>query len=156
MAQIAAVALLAVSGAAAAQATEIPEIQAEIDGARSLCEGLGRFELVRDEVVRDLPDLNGDGIPEIAVDHGGFVCHGAFSIYGGTAGTPLVVLVSVSTGRSAFRFQARSWEVISWPTGGRTNILLVGHHGTACRGAGSDPCVAAYAWRGGRMFHIGH
>lgn len=148
--------LTLLAGVAVAQEATQSEIQSEIAQARELCETLGDFEYSPGEVIENVTDLNGDGRSEITIDYAGFRCHGAYSIYGGTAGTPLVVLISSSNGYARFEFYARSWRVVELPGQRGTNaVLLLAVHGTACGGVGADPCVAAYTWLGSRLFSVG-
>jgi len=148
-------AIVLTASLAAAQSTDLPEVAAEIEYAREACRSLGTFELVPDRIVKELPDLNGDGRAEIAVDHAGFVCHGAYSIYGGSAGTPLVVLITSPGGYLRFRFRARSWRVVAWPgERGAKSILVLSLHGTDCGGVGADPCFEALTWSGGRLLAV--
>ena len=78
--------------AEAAENDQLPSVIAEIAHAKDTCMNLGIFGLDIRRAVKYLPDLNGDKRPNVTVDCSGFVCHGAYLIYGGTVGNPLVVV----------------------------------------------------------------
>ena len=92
-------------------------------------------------------DLTGDGQPETVVDTGKFQCSSAASLYGGSGGTGLTVIV----GGEAVEFLAEVWTVTEFA--GR-NVLLIWHKGVDCGGIGVDPCVEALVWGDGRFMTV--
>lgn len=92
-------------------------------------------------------DLTGDGLPEVVVDAGRFQCSSAASLYGGSGGTGLTVIV----GDTAVAFLAEAWTVTGFA--GR-KVLLVWHNGVDCGGIGVDPCVEALIWNGERFMTV--
>ncbi len=143
-------ALLATADASAAQDLAKPFVEIAIAAARLECETRGgAFDLEIEKVVRELPDLNGDGRADLALDHSGFLCDGANAIYGDALGWQLSVLVSGDEGGGYFRFQALDWRIVEWSgEGGDAATLVLKVPGSACGGSDADPCFQALAWRG--------
>ena len=105
----------------------------------------GRFTAAP-EAVQEI-DLTGDGVPEVVVDAGKFQCSSAASLYGGSGGTGLTVIV----GDKAENFLAEAWTVADFA--GR-KVLLIWHNGVDCGGIGVDPCVEALVWGQDRFMSV--
>ena len=109
--------------------------------ARNSCEmGKGAaFSLSANAITRI--DVTGDGATETLIDSCGFVCTGAASTYGGSAGCPLTIV----KGEKSWRYFKQAWTVEDWLD---KPIILLWLHGTSCGGAGVDPCALALVWNG--------
>jgi len=92
-------------------------------------------------------DLTGDGVPETVVDAGKFQCSSAASLYGGSGGTWLTVVVD----GKAQDFLAQAWTVTDFAG---AKVLLLYHNGVDCGGIGVDPCVEALVWGDGRFMSV--
>lgn len=98
------------------------------------------------EAVQEI-DLTGDGLAEVVVDAGKFQCSSAASLYGGSGGTGLTVIVGDRTAE----FLAEAWTVTEFA--GR-KVLLIWHNGVDCGGIGVDPCIEALVWGGERFMTV--
>jgi hypothetical protein len=96
--------------------------------------------------VRSL-DVTGDGQPETLVDTALFTCTTAASLFGGSGGSMIHVIV----GDVQSDYLVQGYELLNW--GGRT-ILLLALHGTNCNGIGADPCFEALVWNGDRFMSV--
>ena len=88
-----------------------------------------------------LHDLTGDGRPEEIVDASQFSCSTSISMWGGSGGTFLWVIVD----GKAYEFLAHKWRVVDVD---RDKILLLAVHSSEC----SDnigPCYRALVWGDG-------
>jgi hypothetical protein len=86
-------------------------------------------------------DLTGDGFPEALVDASQFSCSTALSLFGGTGGTFLWVIVA----GKPYTFLAHQWWVVDLDG---QNVLLLAVHSSQC----SDdigPCYRAFVWQDG-------
>ncbi len=92
-------------------------------------------------------DVSGDGQPDTLVDEGRFTCTTAASLYGGSGGSMLHVIV----GDVQSDFLVQGHEILNWA--GRT-ILLLALHGSACNSIGADPCFEALVWNGERFLSV--
>jgi hypothetical protein len=88
-----------------------------------------------------LHDLTGDGRPEEIVDASQFACSTSASMWGGTGGTLLWVLVD---GR-AYEFLAHKWRVVDIDG---QNVLLLAVHSSECSDT-VGPCYRALVWSDG-------
>jgi hypothetical protein len=96
--------------------------------------------------VRSL-DVTGDGQPETLVDELLFTCSTAASLYGGSGGSMIHVIV----GDVQSDFLVQGYELLTWA--GRT-ILLLAVHGSSCSSIGADPCFEALVWNGERFLSV--
>ena len=112
-----------------------------IEKAKQECKGFenGSFEATEKAVT--LHDITGDGIPEEFVDGAQFSCSTALTLYGGTGGTYLWIVVD----GKEYEFLAHQWKVIDFD--GQAVILLAVHP-YQC-GDGIGPCYRALAWQDG-------
>lgn len=109
--------------------------------AISECNGLDEGEFDSTEKTVTLHDLTGDGRPEEIVDAAQFSCSSAASLWGGSGGTYLWVIVD----GKAYEFLAHKWKVVDMDG---QKILLLAVHSSEC----SDeigPCYRAVVWSDG-------
>lgn len=109
--------------------------------AENECAAMDNGEFNTTEQTITLHDFTGDGRPEELVDASQFSCSTALSLWGGSGGTYLWVVVD----GEAYEFLAHQWKVVD--VEGR-NVLLLAVHSSEC----SDdigPCFRAYVWGDG-------
>ena len=102
----------------------------------------GKFDSTEQTIT--LYDFTGDGRPETIVDASQFSCSTSLTMWGGTGGTLLWVVVD----GKPYEFLAHGWKVVDMDG---TNVLLLAVHPSQC----SDnvvPCYRAYVWSNG-AFH---
>ena len=92
-------------------------------------------------------DLTGDGVPETVVDAGKFQCSSAASLYGGSGGTWLTVVVD-GKGQD---FLAQAWTVTDFAG---SKVLVLYHNGGDCGGIAVAPCGEALVWGDGRFMSV--
>lgn len=110
-----------------------------VQTAKAECNRLDNGEFDATERAIALHDLTGDGKPEEIVDASQFSCSSAMTLWGGTGGTYLWVIVD----NKEYEFLAHNWKVIEV---GNNKILLLGVHFSEC----SDlvgPCYRALVWQ---------
>jgi hypothetical protein len=140
---VAGLALFAPLISAPAQATAaIPEaaehyISEFREDLRALCEGLGSFSETSDFI--EAVDLNGDGTDDYIVSTRGVICDGAYSIYTGASGGEITRLV-LSRDDGSFGIYEGQYRDLEIVTHEGMTMLRLGYHGSACGGAGADPC----------------
>jgi hypothetical protein len=104
---------------------------AEIDG--------GKFNATEQAIT--LHDFTGDGRPEEIVDASQFSCSTAASLWSGTGGTYLWLIVDGKT----YEFLAHKWQVVD--VDGQ-NVLLLAVHSSEC-GDKIGSCYRALVWDDG-------
>ena len=82
------------------------------------------------------------------VDESEFACSSAASLYCGTGGCMLNLVVE----GSVLAWQATGWRILDW---GPDRILLIGRDGGWCGGAGAEVCYEALVWSNGRILTVG-
>jgi hypothetical protein len=109
-----------------------------VQRAKSECNGLdgGKFHATENAIT--LHDLTDDGRPEEIVDASQFSCSSALSLWGGTGGTLLWVIVD----GEAYEFLANRWKVVDM---NGQKILLLAVHSSEC-GDTIGPCYRAVVW----------
>ncbi len=123
-------------------AGEYPTIATEIvQKAKSECTSFegGKFNATEQTIT--LHDFTGDGRPEEVVDASQFSCSTSASMWGGSGGTLLWVLVD----GKAYEFLAHRWRVVDMDG---QEVLLLAVHSSEC----SDmigPCYRALVWSDG-------
>ena len=131
--------LLAISGAGA-ETTQEP-LDRIIAEARSDCASLdGEFSLLGEAVVEI--DLTGDNEPETLLDASRFSCSTSASLFCGTGGCSISVLVDGQT----YQWLSRGWKVVEWEP---HIVLLLDRHGSDCGGNNMRSCVEALTWTEG-------
>lgn len=109
--------------------------------AKEECTAMDNGEFSTTEQTITLHDFTGDGRPEELVDAAQFSCSTAVSLWGGTGGTYLWVVVD----GEAHEFLAHQWKVVDVEG---QNVLLLAVHSSEC----SDdigPCFRAHVWDDG-------
>lgn len=127
----------------AASAPAADRLSQVIEEAREHCRSFeeGVFSMPEEAVTR--LELASEEGPETLVDFRRFRCSSAASLYCGTGGCPIVVIV----GDSRTDFLAKDWKLVEWA--GR-RILLFAVHGANC-GGGTNlrDCFEAVVWSDG-------
>jgi hypothetical protein len=112
-----------------------------VQKAKNECTKLddGKFNATDQAIT--LHDLTGDGQPEEIVDASQFSCSTAASLWGGTGGTYLWIIVDGKT----YEFLAHKWQVVD--VDGQKVILLAVHSSECSDTIG--PCYRALVWDDG-------
>jgi len=126
----------------AALANEPSKAAAEIiQNAKRECSDFEKGMFNSAEKAVTLHDITGDGKPEEFVDAAHFSCSTAASLWGGSGGTYLWIVVD----GKAYEFLAHKWKLIDIDG---QNVLLLAVHSSQC----SDdigPCYRAFVWQDG-------
>ena len=112
-----------------------------VQNAKKECADMDNGKFHSTEQAITLHDFTGDGRPEEVVDASQFSCSTAASLWGGSGGTYLWVVVD----GEAHEFLAHRWRVVDMDG---LNVLLLAVHSSEC----SDdigPCVRAQVWKDG-------
>ena len=112
-----------------------------VQKAKSECASLegGKFDATEQTIT--LHDITGDGRPEEIVDASQFSCSTSASMWGGSGGTFLWVIVD---GKS-HEFLANKWRVVD--VDGQ-KVLLLAVHSSECSDT-VGPCYRALVWSDG-------
>lgn len=126
-----------------------PEAQQLIDRAAADCRAFenGVFEQGNAVTEIELTSQFGAAKAEL-VDESRFACSSAASLYCGTGGCMLNLVVNGET----MAWQATGWRLIDW---GPDRILLIGRDGGWCGGAGAEVCYEALVWNNDRILTVG-
>lgn len=82
------------------------------------------------------------------VDESKFACSSAVSLYCGTGGCMLNLVIEGTVNT----WQATGWRFIEW---GPDRILLIGRDGGWCGVAGAEVCYEAIVWSDGKLLSVG-
>jgi len=112
-----------------------------VQKAKSECASFesGKFNATEQAIT--LHDFTGDGRPEEIVDASQFSCSTSASMWGGTGGTYLWVIVD----GKAYEFLAHKWRVVDVDM---QQILLLAVHSSECSDT-IGPCYRALFWSDG-------
>jgi hypothetical protein len=133
------IALILASCSLAAMASEYQATATAImQKAENECASLDGGAFHSTEKTVTLHDLTGDGRPEEIVDASQFSCSSAASLWGGSGGTYLWVIVD----GEAHEFLAHQWQVVDMYG---NNVLLMAVHSSECSDT-IGPCYRAVAW----------
>ena len=112
-----------------------------IQKAKNECDELddGKFNATEQAIT--LHDFTGDGRPEEVVDASQFSCSTAVSMWGGSGGTYLWVIVDGKT----YEFLAHKWRVVD--VDGQ-KVLLLAVHSSECSDT-IGPCYRSLVWGNG-------
>ena len=126
-----------------------PEAQELIGRAAADCRSLNNGEFDAGDAVAEI-ELRSqfDTVVAELVDESKYACSSAASLYCGTGGCMLNLIVD-GTIRS---WQATGWRLIEW---GPDRILLIGRDGGWCGGAGAEVCYEALVWSKGKILTVG-
>ena len=122
-------------------AERLPFATEIVQKAKNECTKLddGKFNATDQAIT--LHDLTGDGRPEEIIDASQFPCSTAASLWGGTGGTYLWLIVDGKT----YEFLAHKWQVVD--VDGQ-NVLLLAVHSSEC-GDKIGSCYRALVWDDG-------
>ena len=109
--------------------------------AESQCASFERGKFHMEDSAIFAYDFTGDGQPEQIVDASQFACSTAASMWGGTGGTMLWVVVD----EQPYEFLAHRWKVVDMYG---QNVLLLAVHSYQC-GDSVGPCYRALVWSDG-------
>lgn len=87
-------------------------------------------------------DLNADGKPDEIIDESKFYCSTASSLYCGTGGCMLHLIVD---GKD-YKHLAKEWAIAEL---GAAKVLIIGVHWSECNY--KNPCIRAITWRNGKF-----
>jgi hypothetical protein len=125
-----------------AQANESSSLANQIlQKAKRDCNSFENGSFHSTEKAITLHDITGDGRPEEFVDASQFSCSTALTLWGGTGGTYLWVIVEGKT----HEFLAHKWRLVDFDG---QQVLLLAVHSSQC----SDeigPCYRALVWQEG-------
>ena len=126
-----------------------PEAQQLIDRAAADCRGLENGEFDAGDAVTTIELRSQFGAVEAElVDESEYACSSAASLYCGTGGCMLNLIVA----GTVQAWQATGWRLVEW---GPDRILLIGRDGGWCGGAGAEVCYEALVWSNGRILTVG-
>ena len=117
-----------------------------IDQKRKQCLDLADGELHVPVTAIETIDLTGNNEVDTIVHVGRFRCDGSASMYAGSGGTPIALIV----GDSVTEFYARNIAV-SDPFGSGYPVINLALHGDNCSGYGVTYCVLAAVWDDGKF-----
>jgi hypothetical protein len=103
----------------------------------------GVLRIARAPAYVESVDLNGDGHPDYVADRAALVCSSAASLFCGTAGCGLDVLVSSPSGYRHSFVEARTYKVVR-------SQLVVTRQGDGC-GTWRSGCSQTLRWTGVRF-----
>ena len=112
-----------------------------VEGAKRECASLEDGEFNATEQAITLHDFTGDGRPEEIVDASQFSCSTSASLWGGSGGTYLWVIVD----GKKHEFLAQKWQVVD--VDGQ-KVLLLAVHSSECSDT-IGPCYRALVWSDG-------
>ena len=112
-----------------------------VQKAKSECAALENGEFNATGQAITLLDLTGDGRSEEIVDASQFSCSTALTLWGGTGGTYLWVIVD----KKAYEFLAHRWLVVDVD---EQKVLLLAVHSSECSDT-IGPCYRALVWDDG-------
>ena len=126
-----------------------PAAQMLVDRAAADCRDLddGEFDLGNAVSQIELRSQFGAVQAEM-VDESAYACSSAASLFCGTGGCMLHVVVD----GEVKSWQATGWRLIDW---GPDRILLIGRDGGWCGGAGAEVCYEAIVWSNGKALTVG-
>ena len=120
-----------------------------IDQAAAVCQSFEDGEFDAGDAVKEIELRSQFGTVEAElVDESEYACSSAASLYCGTGGCMLNLIVD---GRVQ-AWQATGWRLVEW---GPDRILLIGRDGGWCGGAGAEVCYEALVWSNGRILTVG-
>ena len=133
--------ILALIPTLAAVGDELPLAAQIVQQAKQDCNGFDNGTFDSTEKTITLHDITGDGHPEEFVDASQLSCTTALTLWGGTGGTYLWVIVEGKT----YEFLAHKWRLVDFDG---QQVLLLAVHSSQC----SDeigPCYRALTWQDG-------
>ncbi len=123
-----------------------PELKRILDGYRDYCaaEAGGTDLLVQSEEQAFVEtDIDGDGArDDLVLDMGKIYCNRGYTLWAGTGGSPIHFIIDGTISQS---WSGLAWEIERlgpWYSA----VILIARHGSACDGAGVQPCVQAVVY----------
>ncbi|AXT27498.1 hypothetical protein D1823_13500 [Ruegeria sp. AD91A] len=125
------------------------EAQRIIESAAADCKNFENGEFDQGDAVTEIELRSQFGaVKAEIVDESQYSCSSAASMYCGTGGCMLNLIVDDET----MSWQATGWRLIDW---GPDRILLIGRDGGWCGGAGAEVCYEALVWSNGKILTVG-
>ncbi|WP_299902060.1 hypothetical protein [uncultured Ruegeria sp.] len=125
------------------------EAQRIIESAAADCKNFENGEFDQGDAVTEIELRSQFGaVKAELVDESQYSCSSAASMYCGTGGCMLNLIVDDET----MSWQATGWRLIDW---GPDRILLIGRDGGWCGGAGAEVCYEALVWSNGKILTVG-
>lgn len=112
-----------------------------IQNAKNECISASNGEFYMSEQAVTLHDLTGDGKAEKIIDSSHFSCSTALSLWGGSGGTFLWVIVD----EKKYEFLAHKWKIVEMDD---QKVLLLAVHSSECSDT-IGPCYRAFVWSDG-------
>jgi hypothetical protein len=133
-------AFLLIGSARGEEAAWPPEVRELLDHARRECVEAGGKTVTFPKTIMRKIDLNGDGRPDYVVDLQDTECDEALSLYCGTAGCNVDILITGTDGKltSVFSQRIRQYEILPGRGVKRVRFHL---HGGYCGRGGTETCV---------------
>jgi hypothetical protein len=126
-----------------------PQAKQLIDRAAADCQSFENGEFDAGNAVSAIELSSQFGAVEAElIDESQFACSSAASLYCGTGGCMLNLIVDGNISA----WQATGWKLIEW---GPDRILLIGRDGGWCGGAGAEVCYEAVVWSNGKFLTVG-
>ena len=110
-----------------------------VQKAKNQCASFESGKFYATEQAISLLDITGDGKPEEFVDGAQFSCSTALTLWGGTGGTYLWVIVD----GKKYEFLAHGWQIVDF---NGQKVLLLAVHSSEC-GDKIGPCYRALVWK---------
>lgn len=127
-------------GAVAVQADPVPAaVNAVLEDARADCESFEAGDFSLQDAAVEQRDLTGDGQMDWIIDSSLMGCSSAASMYCGTGGCELTLVV----GAHITERLAHGWALASFND---RPVLLLDVHGSLCGGINPTPCIEALIW----------
>lgn len=128
---------------------ESPDAQRLIDRAAADCRSFENGEFDAGNAVTEIELRSQFGsVQAELIDESEFACSSAVSLYCGTGGCMLNLVVD----GTVHAWQATGWKLIEW---GPDRLLLIGRDGGWCGGTGAEVCYEALVWSNGRILTVG-
>ena len=126
-----------------------PDAQKLIDRAAADCQAFENGEFDQGNAITEIELRSQFGeVNAELVDESQYACSSAASLYCGTGGCMLNLVVNGET----MAWQTTGWRLVDW---GPDRILLIGRDGGWCGGAGAEVCYEALVWSNGKILTVG-
>jgi hypothetical protein len=112
-----------------------------IEAAKKSC-ALEKGQFSAPDISTTRVDLNADGKPDEIIDESKFTCSTSSSLYCGTGGCMLHLIVDSKD----YKHLAKEWTITEL---GTAKVLIFGVHWSEC--SYKSPCIRAVVWRAGKF-----
>ena len=140
--------IIAVSMAVTATAIAETAVQRVMEQASKECKSFEDGVMTATGKETQRIDVTGDGVPDTIIDSFEFRCSPAASMFCGTGGCQLWIIV----GEEIHEFRSKGWDVVKWAN---LTVLLLQVHGSECGGTNLRSCVRAEVWSDGDFYSVG-